>query len=62
VVERYFPAASHQVVLLSTDEEVVGKYRDILNNHVGHYYLLVPDTTSHGTEVQEGYFQHETTH
>lgn len=26
LVERYFPKASHQVLLLSTDEEIVGRY------------------------------------
>ena len=26
LVESYFPQASHQVILLSTDEEINGKY------------------------------------
>ena len=43
IVERYFPAASHQVVLLSTDEEITSTYWQTLRPHVGRTYTLVHD-------------------
>ena len=36
LVERYFPNASHQVLLLSTDEEIDEKYYPKLKSRVGH--------------------------
>jgi DNA sulfur modification protein DndD len=56
LVERYFPAASHQVILLSTDEELVGKYRNMLERHVGRKYLLSYDHTLCSSNILEDYF------
>lgn len=60
LVERYFPAASHQVVLLSTDEEIVGRYKGILQEHVGRTYMLVHDGAARSTILEGHYFTHET--
>lgn len=57
LVERYFPFASHQVVLLSTDEEIVGSYHQSLKPHVARHYLLAHDEVLGQTSIQEGYFQ-----
>ena len=40
LVERYFPFASHQVILLSTDEEIVGPYHKALAPFVARHYRL----------------------
>jgi DNA sulfur modification protein DndD len=40
LVERYFPMASHQVLLLSTDEEIVGPYHKALAPFVSRHYRL----------------------
>lgn len=56
LVERYFPAASHQVVLLSTDEEIVGQYFALLKKTVGRKYLLTHDGQNNCTTIQEQYF------
>ncbi|MEI7929828.1 MAG: DNA sulfur modification protein DndD, partial [Verrucomicrobiales bacterium] len=40
LVERYFPLASHQVILLSTDEEIVGGYHQSLAPFVARHYCL----------------------
>ncbi len=56
LVKRYFPFASHQVLLLSTDEEIRGEYLDELRPSVGRSYLLQYDETAHSTEIVEGYF------
>lgn len=56
MVTRYFPAASHQVLLLSTDEEVDESYYAQLEPHVGRAYRLVHDEGIGATHVEDGYF------
>ncbi|MEH0198721.1 DNA sulfur modification protein DndD [Caulobacter sp. CCNWLY153] len=57
LVERYFPRASHQVILLSTDEEIYGDYYDALSASVGRTYHLAYDEVQRRTIVHEGYLQ-----
>jgi DNA sulfur modification protein DndD len=58
LVERYFPEASHQVLLLSTDTEIaeseVNKLRD--NTAISHEYLLKYDSQNQQTKIESGYF------
>ena len=56
LVERYFPKASHQVVLLSTDEEIIGDYYTKLEPAIGQTYLLDYDNVGHRTQIKLGYF------
>jgi len=56
LVRRYFPYASHQVLLLSTDEEIDQHYFEELRPHVGRSYLLDFDDKTSSTSVREGYF------
>jgi DNA sulfur modification protein DndD len=56
LVTRYFPSASRQVVLLSTDEEIVGDYLSQLDPHVGRTYFLDYEDGSDATSIKEGYF------
>lgn len=56
LVERYFPKAAHQVILLSTDEEIVNSYHQKLKPAVTRHYLLDHDSKSGRTEMKEGYF------
>lgn len=56
LVERYFPCASHQVLLLSTDEEIVGSYHASLKPSLAREYLLAHDEATACTNVQPGYF------
>lgn len=56
MVTRYFPSAARQVVLLSTDEEIVGNYLGQLEPHIGCSYLLDYDEADDATEIREGYF------
>jgi DNA sulfur modification protein DndD len=55
LVERYFPFASHQVVLLSTDEEITGSYLETLRPKIGRSYLLDYDSQSGSSTVREGF-------
>ena len=55
LVERYFPNASRQVVLLSTDEEIVGDHLLRLLPSVGAQYRLDFDDSESCTSIREGY-------
>lgn len=56
LVEHYFPFASHQVLLLSTDEEIDPAQFDRLKPWVGRTYRLEFDDHSNATRVESGYF------
>lgn len=56
LVENYFPIASHQVILLSTDEEVVGRYQEQLAPFVSRYYLIEHDEAKNTSCFTTGYF------
>jgi DNA sulfur modification protein DndD len=57
LVERYFPAASHQVVLLSTDTEVDVRLLEALGPSVSHTYRLDYDPRTQSTTATPGYFR-----
>lgn len=62
LVERYFPAASHQVLLLSTDEEIIGHSYRALDPYISRRYLLEYNCEAHATAIRAGYFApHEAT-
>ena len=53
----FFPNISGQVIILSTDEEVVGSYREIIQPHIAHEYLLEYNVEQGCTSVKPGYFK-----
>lgn len=55
-IERYFPQASHQVLVLSTDTEVDRKLFKNLSPHISHCYRLEFEESEKRTEPVEGYF------
>ncbi|RLK59597.1 DNA sulfur modification protein DndD [Actinokineospora cianjurensis] len=55
LIERYFPQASHQVILLSTDQEIDETAMRKLSKHVGHSYTLSHDAASGATNARTGY-------
>jgi len=59
LVRSYFPAASHQVILLSTDTEVDERVIADLRPNVSHSYRLDYDQASGVTNVSRGYFSGE---
>jgi DNA sulfur modification protein DndD len=56
LLERYFPQASHQVVLLSTDTEIDEEAFARISPRVGRSYHLEFDTQTNATFVNEGYW------
>ncbi len=58
-LEHYVPFASHQTLLFSTNEEIVGDYLQRLMPWIGHCYYLDHDDRSGRTRVTHGYFKGE---
>ena len=56
-VRKYLPAASSQVIVLSTDEEVYGGYLDALREYVVDSYTLKYSDSEQCTSIVHGYFE-----
>lgn len=56
LVEHYFPYASHQVIMLSTDTEVDQVYFDALRPAIARAFHLDFDQTESNTVISQGYF------
>lgn len=56
LVEHYFPEASHQVVILSTDTEIDESYVDSLKYDISHRFEISFDSATKSSRVVEGYF------
>lgn len=61
-VERYLPWASHQALVLSTDEEIDEVHLERLSRHIGRSYRLDHNEEAGCTTISEGYFWEEPTH
>ena len=55
-INKYLPNASSQVVVLSTDEEINGKYLEDIRAYVNTSYTLVYDEVEKCSSIQPGYF------
>ena len=62
LAESYYPNASHQVILLSTDTEIVGKYRETLTPAIASQHSFALDEETRSTRIETGYFQSELEH
>lgn len=56
IIHHYFPDASHQLIILSTDTEIDRQYFDELRPYLACSYLLDFDNQNKYTVVKEGYF------
>ena len=56
LVNNYFPKVSHQVILLSTDQEIDRNYRDDLKRYISKEYNIHYDETQKTSLISEGYF------
>lgn len=56
-VKKYLPAASSQVMVLSTDEEINGRYLDMIRGYILQYYTLLYREDEMCTNIVVGYFE-----
>jgi DNA sulfur modification protein DndD len=56
LVQKYFPAAGSQVLLLSTDEEIDEPLLRMLEPSIASTYLLEHDDQKHMTSINSGYW------
>lgn len=56
ITKEFLPKIGHQVIILSTNEEINKTYYDMLKPHIAQEYLLVFDTKEKKTEIQNQYF------
>jgi DNA sulfur modification protein DndD len=62
LVERYFPNAGGQVLLLSTDEEIDAQLFATLSSSIQASYLLKHDAQTDATHVEQGYWWEVSSH
>ena len=56
LVETFFPSASHQVVIFSTDAEIDEKYYAQLKPFISKSYLMKYSSDSGSSKVEDGFF------
>lgn len=56
LIQKYFPKASEQTIILSTDSEIDEKYYEIMKEFVGDEFTLLYDDVTRTTTIQKGYF------
>lgn len=59
LVENYFPFASHQVVILSTDTEIDKNYTRLIQDDIARTYEICFDGKTKSSTIKEGYFWKE---
>ena len=57
LVKNYFPNASNQTIILSTDSEIDKKYYDAIKSKIKDEFTLKYDEEKHATEIEVGYFK-----
>lgn len=55
IVSTYFPQASDQTIILSTDTEIDQNYYELIKDSVGDEYTLVYDEETKSTSIKKGY-------
>lgn len=56
LIENYFPKASEQVIILSTDQEITRQDYLALEKYVGKEYTLIYDEETMSSSIHSGYF------
>ncbi len=55
-INKYLPKASSQVIVLSTDEEINGKYLEDIKEYVNKAYTLIYNDSEKCSSITSGYF------
>ena len=56
IITTYYPNASEQTIILSTDSEIDREYYMMMKDNVGDEFTLIYDEESKSTMIREGYF------
>lgn len=56
LIRTYFPQASDQTIILSTDSEIDGHYYEVMKENVGDEFTLVYDDEKKCSTIKKGYF------
>ena len=56
LIRNFYPTASHQTIIFSTNTEITGTYFDMLKPYLSHARLLQYDAKRDGSIVGDGYF------
>lgn len=59
LIKTYFPQASEQTIILSTDSEIDQNYHDMMSENIGDEFTLVYNDVTKATTIQKGYFKGE---
>ncbi len=57
IISTYFPNASDQTIILSTDTEIDNNYYEMMKESVGDEFILEYSEETKSTTVKKGYFQ-----
>lgn len=56
LIKTYFPQASEQTIILSTDSEIDKNYYKIMKDNIGDQFTLVYNDLTKSTTIKKGYF------
>lgn len=56
LIKSFYPFASHQITILSTDKEIGENEYAALKDHISHTYSLLHDDSLSTTSIKNGYF------
>jgi len=59
LITKYFPKASDQTIILSTDSEINQHYYELMKKNVGDEFTLIYNDDTRSTLIQKGYFKGE---
>lgn len=56
VIQTYFPQASDQTIILSTDTEIDQSYYELMRPNIGDEFTLIYNDETKSTTISSGYF------
>lgn len=57
LIKNFYPTASHQIILFSTNTEIVNSHFELLKPYLSHSRLIQFDSSKEGSLVDDGYFK-----
>ncbi len=57
LIRNFYPTASHQTIIFSTNTEIIGPYFEMLKPYISHARLIQYDAKVDGSLVSDGYFE-----